>query len=375
MSDIKKDERLEELMTEFLETSDESGVKSSSDTSSRPELDNKKMLGTIEAHRNEIEELKSQIEALQLQVQEQADVTEPDKEMVVAPEVIALQTLVADHGDQIKELIHKHDQIRGDIKQQDATQKDQMHDLKGQVDALSEEVKKVPEVVEKHTKGKGATPKEMAVVQSTISQHTSKIGDLEYKHKMLKTDVERKQEEKKGTFGSLGWLLLISNVLLWSVLAFFFWSNNQNKTIELIGENSSRALMPPAHKQDIGTQEKAEAGHEGITEEGTTAAPSVDEHAMQTESHMNPDASLTDANKENSREIKPEQVAASNSASVHSVRKRNQTARRKRARSSRKVVRRRSSSKPRKRTLGSSSATNTGKSKPATNEPDVSFGD
>ncbi len=164
MSDKKKDQRLVELMTEFLESKDPDVEEGEEGGFAIPGLDNKKMLDAIEKHRNEIEELKNQLQELTQKVSKNVEVkkSKSDAIAIKAPEVVALQ--------------------------------------------------------------------------SSIAKHETQIGDLLYKHKMLKTDVEQEQEKERKTtgFGSLGWLLLISNILLWSIMGYLLWkkafTSNTNAT-------------------------------------------------------------------------------------------------------------------------------------------------
>jgi hypothetical protein len=102
---------------------------------------------------------------------------------------------------------------------------------------------------------------EITALESKISKHNSQIGDLVYQQKMLKTDIEqeKKRKKSKGGFGAMGWLLLVSNILLWSLIAFFFYSNTSpNKKI---------------------TKSKSQTNRENISKNKGTGSASVSEVA------------------------------------------------------------------------------------------------
>jgi hypothetical protein len=158
MSDRKKDERLVELMAEFLDSKDSSTKELSDDGFSQPGLDNKKMLNAIEGHRNEIEILKEEIDGLKRTVQERKQ-EDSKKTVVSAPEIVALQ--------------------------------------------------------------------------SSVNKQTTQIGDLIYKQEMMKTDLElESKKQRKSGFGYLGWLLFVSNILLWPLVAYLFWKTNETSNLE-----------------------------------------------------------------------------------------------------------------------------------------------
>jgi len=152
MSEDKQDERLAELMNEFLENKEK---KPKENGFEQPGLDNKKMLDAIEGQRTEIKALQSELVKLKNSLNERP--VDVKMERVQVPEINSLE--------------------------------------------------------------------------SKISKQNSQIGDLIYQQRMLKTDIEQEKKRKKGagTFGAMGWLLLVSNVLLWSLIAFFFYSNTPKK--------------------------------------------------------------------------------------------------------------------------------------------------
>lgn len=72
---------------------------------------------------------------------------------------------------------------------------------------------------------------ELNAVQNSITDQTTKIGDLEYKIKILKAELEKKSTVKtKRKFGKLGWVLMGSNLLLWSMLGWFIWQYYRGNT-------------------------------------------------------------------------------------------------------------------------------------------------
>ncbi len=342
MSDVKKDERLEELMTEFLETTDEN-VSRHSSHASQTKPDSKKVLERIELQQNEIEQLKSNIIELKDLIREKtSEVNGTHAKEVIASDISALQHTVTEQSVRINEVINQYQQIletaehekaerlaalivekeevailkstieqqrqefqkekaerlneliavkeevaifENTIKQQQQEElqkekaerlnelivvKEEVAILKRTIEqqrqesqkekaehlnkliAVKEEVATLISTIEQQRQEsqiektvKHPTMAEIVTIQKIVSNQSTKIGDLEYKQKMLKTDLKRKNENRKGTFGLLGWLLLVSNVLLWSVVVFFIWSSKQNKESELVRGNSAKISTTP----------------------------------------------------------------------------------------------------------------------------------
>lgn len=248
MSDRKHDERLVELMAEFLDTEDENSEEAN--VVEYPGLDNEKMLIAIEKHRSEIDALKKQINDLKETVKKTAKEKTKNQSQIEAPEIIALQSAVSNHSEQITEILNKHDN-NADNQEKNAKLED-LHHLKNQVEELKKEIKKRPVETTEPAAVRPIAPLEIIAVQNAVTNHSTKIGDLEYKHKMLKTDMEREQGKKHKGFGMFGWFLVASNVLLWSVLAYFFWKKSestQSDIADLSIENARLDKVTVASKQ------------------------------------------------------------------------------------------------------------------------------
>lgn len=151
MSEQKKDDRLKELMSEFL-GANEKNEERAPKTSGTPNLDNSKMLEAIDGHRAEIDQLKDELRKLNEQLQKKNSEPVVEKR-VVAPEITAMQVV--------------------------------------------------------------------------LTRQKEQIGLLRDKQELLRREVDVKRKKRIHAFGYIGWLLLLSNVLLWSILGFWFWNDSQ----------------------------------------------------------------------------------------------------------------------------------------------------